>query len=96
MKEPWHITSFEKKAVLKNPILIVGLPGIGNVGKIVVDFLIDELKAKKMYEIHSRHFPNTVFVNDNNLVSLPSVEIFCKKALEKLQICFLWQEMFSL
>jgi uncharacterized protein (TIGR00162 family) len=83
MKEPWHITSFEKKAVLKNPILIVGLPGIGNVGKIVVDFLIDELKAKKMYEIHSRHFPNTVFVNDNNLVSLPSVEIFCKKGTGK-------------
>ena len=28
---------------LKKPILIVGLPGIGNVGKIAVDFLIEEL-----------------------------------------------------
>lgn len=83
VKESWHISSFEKKVALKNPVLIVGLPGIGNVGKIVVDFLIDELKAKKLYEIHSSHFPNTVFVNDDNLVSLPSIELYYKKNSSK-------------
>ena len=29
---------------LKNPILVEGLPGIGNVGKLAVDFMIDDLK----------------------------------------------------
>jgi len=79
-KEQWEVESFEKKLpLLKNPVLIVGLPGIGNVGKIVVDFLIDELKAKKLYQFHSHHFPNTVFVGENNLVTLPSIELFYKK-----------------
>ena len=31
-----------KHGKLKNPILIEGLPGIANVGKIAVDFMIDE------------------------------------------------------
>ncbi|MEM4055454.1 MAG: PAC2 family protein, partial [Thermoplasmatales archaeon] len=33
---------------LKNSVLLVGLPGIGNVGKISADFLIENLKAKKL------------------------------------------------
>jgi len=33
---------------LKDPILIEGLPGIGNVGKVAVDFMIDELGAVKI------------------------------------------------
>ena len=78
-QDAWQVLSFEKKVSLKNPILIVGLPGIGNVGKIVVDFLADELKAKKLYEFRSSHFPNTVFVTENNLVALPSIELFYKK-----------------
>lgn len=63
---------------LKNPILIEGLPGMGNVGKIAVDFLIDNLQAKKLLEINSYNFPNSVFVNEKNLVELPKIEIFYK------------------
>ncbi len=84
-KEPWQFQSFESNAPsLNRPYLIVGLPGIGNVGKIVVDFLIDELKAKKLYEINSYHFPNTVFVTEKNLVKLPSIEIYYKKGSGKM------------
>lgn len=76
----WTIQCLEKKhPTLKNPILLVGLPGIGNVGKIVVDFLIDELKAKPLYAIQSYHFPHTVFVNEKNLVDMPTIELFYKK-----------------
>ncbi len=42
----WKINQSGKKPKLNNPILIEGLPGIGNVGKVAVDFLIEELKAK--------------------------------------------------
>ena len=44
----WKITQVGKKPKLNDPIFIEGLPGIGNVGKVVTDFLIDELKAKKL------------------------------------------------
>ncbi len=64
---------------LKNPILIEGLPGIGNVGKIAVDFLVEELKAKKLYSFFSYTFPHSVFVNDKNLVEMPRLEIYYKQ-----------------
>ena len=60
----------------KNPILIEGLPGVGNVGKIAVEYLIDALKAKKLYEMRSNEMPHYVFVNENNLIELPSVDIY--------------------
>ncbi|MAH02068.1 MAG: PAC2 family protein [Candidatus Woesearchaeota archaeon] len=75
----WKIDNIGKKPKLNNPILVEGLPGIGNVGKVAVDFLIDELKAKKLYEITSHTFPHSVFVNEDNLVELPMIEVFYKK-----------------
>ncbi len=63
---------------LKSPILIEGLPGMGNVGKIVVDFMIENLKAKKFCEIYSTNFPNSVFVNEKNLVELPKIGLYYK------------------
>lgn len=74
----WKFELLIKKPVLKNPILIVGLPGIGNIGKIVVDFMIEELKAKKLYEISGHSMPNSVFVNEDNLVELPKIEMYHK------------------
>ncbi|MBI2672139.1 PAC2 family protein [Candidatus Woesearchaeota archaeon] len=73
----WQIDEITK-VKLKNPILIEGLPGIGNVGKIAIDFMIDSLKAKKIYEITSYNFPHCVFVNENNIVELPAIEVFHK------------------
>ena len=75
----WKIDNIGKKPKLNNPILVEGLPGIGNVGKVAVDFLIDELKAEKLYEITSHTFPHSVFVNEDNLVELPMIEVFYKK-----------------
>lgn len=67
------------KPKLKNVVFIGGLPGIGNVGKIAVDFVIENLKAKKIVKIHSNSFPHSVFVNENNLVELPSIELYHKR-----------------
>ncbi|MEM2094002.1 MAG: PAC2 family protein [Candidatus Bathyarchaeia archaeon] len=43
------------KIGLVNPILIQGLPGLGFVGKIAVDFLIDQLKPIKIAELYSTY-----------------------------------------
>lgn len=61
---------------LKDPILLEGLPGMGNVGKITVDFMVESLKAKKFIEIKSNVFPNSVFVNEQNLIELPKIELY--------------------
>ena len=73
----WEIKQVAKPK-LKNPILIEGLPGMGNVGKIAVDFIVDNLKAKKIFEFHSYKFPQCVFVNEKNLVELPTIEMYYK------------------
>jgi len=75
----WRVDEFCKKPKLKNPIFIEGLPGIGNVGKVVIDFIVDELGAEKIYEITSNTFPHSVFVNEENLVELPKIELFYKR-----------------
>jgi hypothetical protein len=76
----WNITLIPKKQPkLNKPILIEGLPGIGNVGKVAADFLIEELGAVKLYDIFSYTFPHSVFVNEENLVELPIIEMYYKK-----------------
>ncbi|QQG39114.1 MAG: PAC2 family protein [Candidatus Woesearchaeota archaeon] len=74
---------FLKKQQIKNPVLIEGLPGIGNVGKVAVDFIIDKLKAKKFCDINSYSFPHSVFVNQSNIVELPTISLYYKKHKNK-------------
>jgi len=73
----WKIKNL-KKITPKNIIFIEGLPGMGNVGKIAADFIIDQLKAEKVMEIYSDSFPHCVFVTENNMIELPILEIYQK------------------
>ncbi|MEM3374115.1 MAG: PAC2 family protein [Candidatus Woesearchaeota archaeon] len=84
-KNEWLVKEIEKTDI-SNSILIVGLPGIANVGKVVADVLIEQLKAKKIVEFFSYRMPNSVFVNENNLIEMPKIEMFYK---EKSKLNFL-------
>lgn len=76
---PWKFKATARDIPrLNNPLLVEGLPGIGNVGKVAVDFLVEELKAKKIYEMSSFSLPHSVFVGEDNLVQLPIIEIYYK------------------
>ncbi len=55
------ITELEKLR-LKNGVLITGLPGIGLIGRVVGKYLVEELKAKKVAELYSPHFPHQVLM----------------------------------
>ncbi len=80
MKPRWELTQETKTLPkLDRPLFIEGLPGIGNVGKIAVDFLVDEFKAVKLYSFFCTKFPHSVFVNDQNLVEMPKIELYYKK-----------------
>lgn len=65
---------------LKKSIMVVGLPGVGLVGKLVAEHLIDELKAEKIIEIFSPHFPPQVLVNKDCTVRPVSNMIYHGKA----------------
>lgn len=80
----WHIIPLVKSLPkLRDPIFIEGLPGIGNVGKVAIDFIIDSLKAKKIYDIYSYVFPHSVFVTEDNLVELPKISVYYKAMPDK-------------
>jgi len=80
MENKWQVTQ-EAKTIpqLNKPLFIEGLPGIANVGKIAVDFLIEELKAKKLCSFFSYKFPHSVFVGEDNLIEMPKIEVYYKK-----------------
>jgi hypothetical protein len=64
---------------LKNGVLIEGLPGIANVGKIAIDYIIENLNPTLIYSITSDFFPSAVFINSENLLETPKIEIYHKK-----------------
>jgi hypothetical protein len=74
-----------KKPKLKNPILIEGLPGIGNVGKLAVEHLIDSVNATKFAELYSKDFPPQVFINTDGTIELVKNEFYFWKAKKKNQ-----------
>ncbi len=69
-----------KKVKLNKPVLIEGLPGVGNVGKLVAEHIIQELEAEPIVEIYSCHFPAQVLVNENGTVHLCKNEIYAWKS----------------
>jgi len=68
-----------EKIKLKNPILIEGLPGVGNVGRIAAGYLLEELKAKKFAELFSSHFMPFVLLHQSSAVHVLKNEFYYHK-----------------
>ncbi len=64
------------KLKLNKPIVFIGLPGIGLVGKIAVDTIVKKTKAKKCGTINGDFFPPMVFVNKDSKIQESSDEIY--------------------
>lgn len=84
----WKVNKV-KRPKITNPILIEGLPGIGNVGKVAVDFIISQFGAQKLAEFRSYSLPNSVFVNEDNLIEMPVIDLYYKKRKNKNDILLL-------
>ena len=69
------IRAFEKPK-LKNPVLIEGLPGVGNIGRVAVGYLIEELGAKKFAQLYSEHFFPFVMLHENFQIHLLKNEFY--------------------
>lgn len=64
---------------LHSPIMIEGLPGVGHVGKLVADHLIDVFQATRIIDIYSSHLPPQAIVVDDCTVRLDRNEIYACK-----------------
>ncbi|MCL5665494.1 MAG: proteasome assembly chaperone family protein [Candidatus Thermoplasmatota archaeon] len=78
-----------KNPRLNHPVLIGGLPGIGNVGKIAAEYLIEKLKMQKMLDMFSQYFPPQVFINEDGMAMLVRNTIYYKKIRGRSDIMIL-------
>jgi len=74
----------EKKPKLKNPICLVGLPGIGNIGRIAIGYMVHELKAKKFAELYSPFFFPFVMIHKNHIHMLRNEFYYYKSKKQDL------------
>ncbi len=49
---------------LDEPVLVEGLPGVGHVGKLAAEHLLEELDSELVRRVYSTHFPPQVSVED--------------------------------
>ena len=69
----WYV---EDVSVHSSPVVIVGLPGVGHVGKLVVDHLVRVLSAVKVAEMTSTLFPPQMYLSDDAVLRMPRNELF--------------------
>jgi hypothetical protein len=85
-----------KEPKLKNPVLICGWPGIGNIGLIAVDTLRIKVNAEEFGEIESWNFfyPRKVKIEEGLLVDLefPTNRFYFKKLKTRELIFFIGEE----
>jgi hypothetical protein len=82
-----YLETFQNRK-LTNPIMIGGLPGIGQVGKLVAEYMIHMLGAEKIGEIHSIYLPPQVILEENGVARLPRNELYLYESGTR-QILFL-------
>ncbi len=68
-----------ERVKLKKPVLVEGLPGIGNVGRIAAGYLVSELKMKKFAELYSPFFLPLVVLHQGGVVSPLKCEFYYRK-----------------
>jgi uncharacterized protein (TIGR00162 family) len=78
----------KEKVKLKNGILITGLPGIGLIGRVVGKYLVEELKAKKVADLYSPHFPHQVLMTKKGGMRIIKNKIYTVKT-KKADLLFL-------
>jgi uncharacterized protein len=70
------VFSQEKVPELRSPVMICGFPGSGFVGKLAIDHLIQELRAKHLADIYSTSFPPQILVRHDGTSDLIKNSIF--------------------
>ncbi len=80
---------FKRGIKLNKPVMIVGLPGIGNVGKLVAEHLIKEFHAERIAVLYSPHFPHEVFMTKSGGVRMVSNRFYLIRRKGKQDVVIL-------
>lgn len=67
---------------LEAPVLIEGLPGVGHVGKLAAEHLLEEFDAELVRRVYSEHFPPQVTVEDGR-TTLACAEMYAVRDAER-------------
>ena len=68
---------------IENPILIEGLPGFGNVGRLTANLFIEFMAAKRFAELYSPFFPDYVVIDSKGVCRPPRYEFYHAKSAEQ-------------
>ncbi|WP_132057474.1 proteasome assembly chaperone family protein [Halorussus amylolyticus] len=60
---------------LRDPVLVEGLPGVGHVGKLAAEHLLEEKESEVVRRVYSEHFPPQITVGDDGTTELVCAEI---------------------
>jgi Uncharacterized protein (ATP-grasp superfamily) len=71
---------------LEDPTLIEGLPGVGHVGKLAAEHLLDEYDGELVRRVYTTEFPPQVSVNDDGVTELTCAEFHAVET--EMQICW--------
>ncbi|MCL9815345.1 proteasome assembly chaperone family protein [Natronocalculus amylovorans] len=59
---------------LTDPVLIEGLPGVGHVGKLAAEHILEELDSELVRRLYAEEFPPQVTIDDEGVASLTCAE----------------------
>ena len=65
---------------LDEPAFVEGLPGVGHVGKLAAEHLVEEFDGELVRRIHSEHFPPQVTIDEESVASLAAAEVYAVDA----------------
>jgi uncharacterized protein (TIGR00162 family) len=74
---------------LEDPILVEGLSGFGNVGRITARTLVQQTQAKLFAEYYSPYFPDYVTVNRDGVCSPPHYRFYAREQGKKTSLIIL-------
>ena len=60
---------------LRDPAFVEGLPGVGHVGKLAAEHLLEEKDSEVVRRVYSEHFPPQVSVGDDGTTELVCAEV---------------------
>jgi hypothetical protein len=65
---------------LEDPVLVEGLPGVGHVGKLAAEHLLEEFESELVRRVYADEFPPQVTMDEDGVASLASAEFHAVKA----------------
>jgi uncharacterized protein (TIGR00162 family) len=79
----------KERPALDSPYLICGFPGSGYVGKLALDYLIQELQPRHLADIYSSSFPPQVMIKSDGTAELIKNSLFWWKGNNNTDILLL-------